>query len=131
MAVISLQDSPFSSIDDFDTEQLVQELIPRVRPADGPVLVWFKHDLRASDHPGLLAAVRSAAASGVNVIPFFCLDPALYADLALSPNGPAGEAAGPCKGASGRLMHVIRLLVKHPRKVCTPKTALPIPCCPA
>jgi hypothetical protein len=54
--------------------------------------VWFKADLRTADHPGLLAAVQRAAADGVTVIPFFCLDPQLYADLALTPKGPEGEA---------------------------------------
>ncbi len=49
--------------------------------------IWFKHDLRISDHPGLLAA----AAAGRPVIPFFCLDPEAYADLALQPSGPRGE----------------------------------------
>jgi hypothetical protein len=58
------------------------------------VQVWFKADLRTADHPGLLAAVQRAAADGVSVIPFFCLDPQLYADLALTPKGPEGEAGG-------------------------------------
>jgi hypothetical protein len=50
--------------------------------------VWFQHDLRMSDHPGLLAAVNSGAQ---HVVPFFCLDPQLYAPLCLIPAGPASE----------------------------------------
>ncbi|KIY97498.1 hypothetical protein MNEG_10465 [Monoraphidium neglectum] len=61
-----------------------KDSLPRVPPGQGPILVWFKHDLRVSDHPGLLAA----AATGRQVIPFFCLDPEAYADLALQPSGP-------------------------------------------
>lgn len=55
------------------------------------VQVWFQHDLRISDHPGLLAAIQSGAQ---HVVPFFCLDPALYAHLALMPAGPTGEGLG-------------------------------------
>lgn len=57
--------------------------LPQVPKGQGPILVWFKHDLRISDHPGLLAA----AATGRPVVPFFCLDPEAYADLALQPSG--------------------------------------------
>lgn len=52
--------------------------------------VWFKHDLRLSDHPGLLAAVSS----GAPIIPFFALCPSLYSPLALTPGGPAALLAG-------------------------------------
>jgi hypothetical protein len=50
------------------------------------VQVWFKHDLRLTDHPGLLAAV----AAGAPIIPCFSLCPSLYSPLALTPGGPAG-----------------------------------------
>jgi deoxyribodipyrimidine photo-lyase len=33
-------------------------------------IVWFRRDLRLSDHPALIAALRSAD----DVVPFFCLD---------------------------------------------------------
>lgn len=55
--------------------------------ADAILQVWFKHDLRVEDHPGLLAAARSSRP----IIPFFCLDPALHAELALTPQGPVGK----------------------------------------
>ncbi|WIA43807.1 hypothetical protein OEZ86_010225, partial [Tetradesmus obliquus] len=48
--------------------------------------VWFQHDLRVADHPGLLAAINSGAPQ---LLPFFCLDPQLYAPLCLLPSGPA------------------------------------------
>jgi hypothetical protein len=51
--------------------------------------VWFKHDLRVADHPGLLAAAAAAAAAG-GIVPFFCLDPQQYAYLALMPGGAEG-----------------------------------------
>lgn len=87
--------------------------VPRLPARPGPVLVWHKHDLRTEDHPGLLAA----AAAGAPVVPVFCLDPRLYAPLALQPGGVEGAllcagrraaaAAAPCacraqRGLSGR-----------------------------
>jgi deoxyribodipyrimidine photo-lyase len=44
-------------------------------------LLWFRRDLRLSDHPALLAAVDAAGAGGA-VVPLFVLDPRLW--------GPAG-----------------------------------------
>ena len=44
-------------------------------------LLWFRRDLRLSDHPALLAAVDAAGAEGA-VVPVFVLDPRLW--------GPAG-----------------------------------------
>jgi deoxyribodipyrimidine photo-lyase len=44
-------------------------------------LLWFRRDLRLSDHPALLAAVDAAGADG-DVVPLFVLDPRLW--------GPAG-----------------------------------------
>ena len=40
-------------------------------------LLWFRRDLRLSDHPALLAAVESAGADGA-VVPVFVLDPRLW-----------------------------------------------------
>lgn len=37
-------------------------------------LVWFKHDLRIDDHPGL----QKALDIGAPVVPYFCLDPERY-----------------------------------------------------
>jgi hypothetical protein len=51
------------------------------------VQVWFKHDLRVEDNPGLLAAVGARSP----IIPFFCLDPQLFAHLSLTPAGPEGN----------------------------------------
>ena len=44
-------------------------------------VLWFRRDLRLSDHPALLAAVRAAGADG-EVVGLFCLDERLW--------GPAG-----------------------------------------
>eukprot|EP00879_Flechtneria_rotunda_P029848 GHRR01032308.1.p1 GENE.GHRR01032308.1~~GHRR01032308.1.p1 ORF type:complete len:230 (+),score=46.42 GHRR01032308.1:375-1064(+) len=65
-------------------------VVPDLPAAKGPVLVWFKHDLRVADNPGLLAATRSGAST---IIPFFCLDPGLFCHLALTPAGPAALLA--------------------------------------
>jgi deoxyribodipyrimidine photo-lyase len=40
-------------------------------------LLWFRRDLRLSDHPALLAA-RDAAGSGGSVLPLFVVDPRLW-----------------------------------------------------
>ena len=47
--------------------------------AGGPVLFWFRRDLRLTDHPALAAAVDDARERGVEVIPFFVVDPELLA----------------------------------------------------
>ena len=41
----------------------------------GPILYWFRRDLRLSDHPALMAALEDAQDKGVPVIPVFVLDP--------------------------------------------------------
>ncbi|KAK9836731.1 hypothetical protein WJX74_006975 [Apatococcus lobatus] len=51
-----------------------------------PCVVWFKHDLRLDDHPGLAAALEA----GDPIIPFFCFDPAMYAHLVRLPCGVEG-----------------------------------------
>ena len=55
-------------------------------PVPGTRLVWFKHDLRVDDHPGLVAA----AAPGGRALCVYVLDPVLAART--SP-GPCGAAA--------------------------------------
>lgn len=50
------------------------------------VVLWFRRDLRLSDHPALLAAVDVAGPDG-SVVPLFCLDPALW-----DPAGPNRRA---------------------------------------
>jgi deoxyribodipyrimidine photo-lyase len=40
-------------------------------------LLWFRRDLRLSDHPALLAAVEAAGADG-DVVPVFVVDPRLW-----------------------------------------------------
>jgi deoxyribodipyrimidine photo-lyase len=45
------------------------------------VVLWFRRDLRLSDHPALHTAIDLAGPSG-SVLPLFCVDPALW--------GPAG-----------------------------------------
>ena len=49
--------------------------------------VWFKHDLRTDDHPGLL----SAAAAAAPLVPCFCFDERLYGQLLRTPLGFEGE----------------------------------------
>src|SRR6186713_939591 len=40
-------------------------------------LVWFRRDLRLSDHPALIDAVQAARGGGV-VVPAFCVDERLW-----------------------------------------------------
>lgn len=55
-------------------------------PAPTPTaLLWFKHDLRLDDHPGLHAALKAAK----TVIPVFCFDPRRYEQLIRSPGSAA------------------------------------------
>ncbi|MBN8430079.1 DASH family cryptochrome [Microbulbifer salipaludis] len=42
-------------------------------------LVWFRNDLRSSDHPGLSAACESAQQNNGNVLGLYCLDPRHFA----------------------------------------------------
>jgi deoxyribodipyrimidine photo-lyase len=46
-------------------------------PAAENTILWFRRDLRISDHPALLAAIEEAQQLGGNVVPVFILDPAL------------------------------------------------------
>ncbi|NUB45156.1 deoxyribodipyrimidine photo-lyase [Fertoebacter nigrum] len=45
--------------------------MPDVAPADAPLILWFRRDLRLADHPMLAAAV----AAGRPLVPVFILDP--------------------------------------------------------
>ncbi len=53
---------------------------------DAPVIVWFKHDLRIDDHPGL----HQALATSKTIIPFFCFDPRRYEQVVHSTSSAAG-----------------------------------------
>ena len=54
--------------------------------------VWFKHDLRLDDHPGLAAALeRDSKGGGGGVVAAFVFDEALYAHLLATPSGVDGE----------------------------------------
>jgi pimeloyl-ACP methyl ester carboxylesterase len=61
------------------TPQSASNASPTNRNADA-VILWYKHDLRVDDHPGLHMALSFT--EGVEVIPYFCFDPARYARLA-------------------------------------------------
>ncbi|KAL4854579.1 Pheophytinase [Chlorella vulgaris] len=56
----------------------------------GPLLLWYKRDLRLDDHPGWHAAAAAAGSAGV--VPVFCFDPARYAHLVLPRGGAEGES---------------------------------------
>eukprot|EP00892_Ulva_mutabilis_P007297 jgi/Ulvmu1/493/UM001_0501.1 len=53
-------------------------------PSMAPVILWFKHDLRTRDHPGLAKALAGKRP----VIAFFCFDPATLSDQATTLWGP-------------------------------------------
>ncbi|MBU8541327.1 cryptochrome/photolyase family protein [Falsiroseomonas tokyonensis] len=59
-----------------------------------PSLLWFRHDLRLSDHPALLAAV----AGGRPLLPVFVLD-----DAAAGPHRPGGAARWWLRGSLAAL----------------------------
>jgi deoxyribodipyrimidine photo-lyase len=46
---------------------------------DRTTVIWFRRDLRTTDHPALLAAVEEASAGGGAVAPLFVVDPTLLA----------------------------------------------------
>src|SRR4051812_48854029 len=49
---------------------------PRTTPSAPPIIVWFRDDLRLSDHPALHAAAKAAATTGAPVICLYVLDDA-------------------------------------------------------
>ena len=54
----------------------------RVRPAGAvgrTTVIWFRRDLRVTDHPALLAAVEEASSAGGAVAPLFVVDDVLVA----------------------------------------------------
>eukprot|EP00208_Stichococcus_sp_RCC1054_P008027 CAMPEP_0206150500 /NCGR_PEP_ID=MMETSP1473-20131121/38333_1 /ASSEMBLY_ACC=CAM_ASM_001109 /TAXON_ID=1461547 /ORGANISM="Stichococcus sp, Strain RCC1054" /LENGTH=795 /DNA_ID=CAMNT_0053548005 /DNA_START=103 /DNA_END=2489 /DNA_ORIENTATION=+ len=55
----------------------------------GPTLVWYKHDLRVDDHPGLVAA----AVRGGPLLAAVVLDPTMYGHLLATPSGIEGLLA--------------------------------------
>ena len=50
--------------------------------------VWYKHDLRTDDHPGLTAA----ATGGGPIVPFYCFDARYCAQLLRTPRGIEGAS---------------------------------------
>jgi DNA photolyase len=59
--------------------------------------VWFKHDLRLDDHPGLVAALeREKQHSSGGVILAFVFDPAYYPHLLATPSGVEGRPCVRC-----------------------------------
>ncbi|GAB4818230.1 hypothetical protein N2152v2_005276 [Parachlorella kessleri] len=60
----------------------------------GPVVLWFKHDLRLDDHPGLHQALQQAAGSASGaagaLMPVYCFDPARCSHLLDVPGGISG-----------------------------------------
>jgi len=53
--------------------------------------VWFKHDLRMDDHPGLMDAAAAAP-----LVPCYCFDERLYGPLLRTPLGFEGACRLPC-----------------------------------
>lgn len=51
--------------------------------------VWFKHDLRLDDHPGL----HSAVATGSALVPVYCFDPSQLLHLLRASHGLEGDPA--------------------------------------
>src|SRR3954451_14394319 len=48
----------------------------RTTPSALPIILWFRDDLRLSDHPALHAAAKAAATTGAPVICLYVLDDA-------------------------------------------------------
>ena len=73
---------------------------------DGPLIVWFRRDLRLADQPMLAAAV----ASGRALVPVFLLDPGTEA-LGAAAKWRLGLAVAAFAGALGRLG--VRLVLRR------------------
>ena len=61
---------------------------PTPTPTPTTCILWFKHDLRIDDHPGIhqaLAFKSNTAHTNTKIIPFFCFDPGCYEPLAHAP----------------------------------------------
>lgn len=54
--------------------------------------IWFKHDLRLDDHPGL----QKAVAAETNLVPVYCIDPSQLLHLLHASHGLDGEYALLC-----------------------------------
>src|SRR3954451_19759454 len=73
----------------------------RTTPSALPIILWFRDDLRLSDHPPLHAAAKAAATTGAPVICLYVLDDAAGRALgaaarwwlgqSLQPPGPGGD----------------------------------------
>ena len=51
--------------------------------------VWFKHDLRLDDHPGL----QSAVAAETSLVPVYCIEPSQLLHLLRASHGLEGDHA--------------------------------------
>ena len=69
--------------------------------------VWFKHDLRLDDHPGLQEAVTG----GTSLVPVYCFDPSQLGHLLRASHGLEGDHA--CCNMFGRCT-----IVSETRKSC-------------
>lgn len=49
--------------------------------------VWFKHDLRMDDHPGL----QKAVAAETSLVPVYCIDPSQLLHLRRASHGLQGD----------------------------------------
>ncbi len=70
-------------------------------------ILWFRRDLRLSDHPALIEAVHAAGADG-EVVPIFCVDDALWQ--------PSGDNRSAFLVGCLRALHADigdRLVVRH------------------
>ena len=81
--------SPHISHVDADTDITFSSFDPStLQHRSDAAQVWYKHDLRTDDHPGLIAA----AAAGGPVVPFYCFDARYCAQLLRTPYGIEGIA---------------------------------------
>ncbi|KAG2497218.1 hypothetical protein HYH03_004807 [Edaphochlamys debaryana] len=77
----------------------VAELASRLDPATrGPVVLWFRNDLRIDDHPGLTAAAAACMGQGAGgaarpLAPVFVLDPSRLYFHAFNAGGPEALSA--------------------------------------
>lgn len=51
--------------------------------------VWFKHDLRLDDHPGL----QQAVSADTSLVPVYCFDPSQLLHLLRASHGLEGDHA--------------------------------------
>lgn len=58
---------------------------PSAPGAKGPALVWFRSDLRVTDHEALCAANQGAT----SLVPVYCFDPREYGQVSTAAAGAA------------------------------------------